>query len=170
MMTLSIVGGALLFGWVSDQLEQRFPNRGRIMLVWTGLIVSLPVVVLLVGSDGNNVSYLIILGILYGLGRTASGDSVMWPMIQGIIRPELRGSGRALINMTKGIAAALMLTGSGWVADQVGVATMLLYVIPGPLFLSIILWLPLFRTYQQDREALHHVLHQRRSELLGESR
>lgn len=165
LMTLSTVGGALLFGWLGDRLERRFPNRGRTTLVWLGLLVSLPVILLLVSADGSNIYLLSTFGLLYGLASTASGDSVMWPMVQGILAPELRGSGRALINMVKGIAAALILSLSGWIADQVGVAAMLLYVIPGPLFISIVAWLPLYRTYPHDWAARHQVLIQRQAEL-----
>ena len=164
LMTLSTVGGALFFGWLSDHLERRFPKRGRTTLVWLGLIVSLPVIILLVSAD-SSIYLLSAFGILYGLTSTASGDSVMWPMMQGILAPELRGSGRALANMVKGIVAALTLTLSGWIADQVGVATMLLYVIPGPLFISIIAWLPVYRTYPQDWETRRQLMIQRRANL-----
>ena len=166
LMTLSTVGGALLFGWLGDQLERRFPKRGRITLVWLGLIVSLPVIILLVRADGSSVFLLGVLGTFYGLASTASGDSVMWPMMQGILTPELRGSGRALITMMKGLVAAFILTFSGEIADQVGVARMLLYIIPGPLFISIIAWLPLYRTYAHDWEGRRQQLLQRRAELL----
>jgi MFS family permease len=166
LMMLSIVAGAVFFGWVSDHLERKYPNRGRTSLVWLGLLLSLPVVILLVSADGHNVFLLMFFGILFGLGSTASGDSVMWPIIQGILAPELRGSGRALINMAKGAVSALMLTLSGLVADQVGVAMMLMYIIPGPLFISIFAWLPVFRIYPRDREALQQRLAQQRDSLL----
>ena len=166
LMTLSMVAGAMFFGWLRDRIEQRFPNRGRLILAWAGLIASLPIVIGFVGVAGDNVVLLTIFGILFGLSMTAAGDGVMWPMIQGIIAPELRGSGRSIINMAKGLVAALMLTASGWLADQLGVATMLLYVTPGPLLISIFAWLPLFRTYAPDREALQRRLAQRRAALI----
>ena len=104
-----------------------------------------------------------------GLAQSMTATSISWPMAQAVLSPELRGSGRALIKMVTGGAGALMLVVSGLVVDQVGVTTMLLLLVPIPMALSIFAWIPMFRAYPRDREALHKLLAQRRAELIGKS-
>lgn len=168
LMALGSIAGAIFFGWLGDRMEQRFPNNGRLTLILIGIIALLPTIIFFVTSDSQNITRLTAFGFLFGLGITISGDGVRWPIAQAILLPELRGSGRAIIHMISGTVGALMLTLSGVIADQVGVANMLLYLIPLPALLSIIAWLPIFRTYKHDREVLHERLSQRRVELLDE--
>lgn len=87
--------------------------------------------------------------------------ALSWPITQAILLPELRGSGRAFIDMAGGAVGALTLVASGYLADQVGVSTMLLTIMPLPLLLTILAWIPLFRTYTTDRANLHKIMLER---------
>lgn len=169
LMALGSIGGAFAFGWLGDWLDQRFAPYGRIAQILIALILILPILILFLTIGEKSLVLLTVLGFLYGAGTTAAGTSVTWPVAQAILPPEVRGSGRAVINMTTGAATALVLAVSGWFANQFGVTTMLLVVTPLPVLLSIVIWIPVFRTYPRDREALHRLLNQRRSELLGET-
>jgi hypothetical protein len=60
-----------------------------------------------------------------------------------------------------------MMTLSGALVDAYGVTTMLLLLVPLPKLIAALLWLPMFRTYPNDRAALHQVLAGRRQELVG---
>ncbi|MEZ4735554.1 MAG: MFS transporter [Caldilineaceae bacterium] len=168
LMALGGITGAILFGWLGDYIEARFPNYGRITMVLIGKITLLPTVILFVTTNPKNVAMLTILGALFGLGQTIVGQALQWPLAQAVLLPELRASGRAAINIVTGLTAALMLTLSGALADRVGVPGMLLYIAPAPALLSIVIWLPMFSSYARDRKALHAMLSQRRVELLDE--
>jgi fucose permease len=65
--------------------------------------------------------------------------------------------------MLAGAGAALMLIVSGTLADQVGITTMLQIMIPVPILLSILLWLPMLRDYSPDRAALEASLSERQT-------
>ena len=86
-------------------------------------------------------------------------------MAQAIIPPELRGSNRAVISMIAGAVSAVMLALSGVVADRVGVSASLLWFVPIPILISVLAWMPMLRTYPQDRTAFHKLLLQRRLDL-----
>ncbi|MCB0064723.1 MAG: MFS transporter [Caldilineaceae bacterium] len=167
LMALGSIGGAILFGWVGDVVEARFPNYGRIALVLAGKITLLPTLIFFVTANAENVVLLTILGALFGLAQATVGKALQWPLAQAVLLPELRASGRAAINIITGLTAALMLTLSGALADRVGVPGMLLYIVPLPALLSIVVWLPMFNSYARDRAILHTILSQRRMELLG---
>jgi len=78
----------------------------------------------------------------------------------------LRGSSRAIISVAIGALSALALSLSGIIADSRGVTSALLWFVPGLIFLSAVVWIPMFQAYPQDRDELHKILKQRREELL----
>ena len=106
-----------------------------------------------------------LVGALSGLGLSSVDTGARWPMAQGVLRPELRATGRAALDMAIGAVGALATTFSGRLVDAYGVTMMLLLLIPIPKLIAAVLWLPMFRTYPRDRVALHEVLTERREEL-----
>jgi MFS family permease len=163
--SVGIIGGNLLFGWLGDRLDRRFPRYGRLALMLAGTIAALPTTMLFLSSSGQDLPRLIVFGLLSGLAGAAA--IVLWPIGQAIVPPELRGSSRAIVDMLAGVAGAVVLAVSGLLADRVGVAPMLLLLIPLPSILSVLVWLPMFRTYPRDREALHQALARRRAVVAG---
>jgi MFS family permease len=167
--SVGLIGGTFFFGWLGDYLEQRFPGRGRILMIQIGLAVMMPCAVGFLLSGKDDVAQLLILGFLSTASNGASGEGARWPVAQAILPPELRGSNRAIIGMVVGVASALMLSLSGLVVDRVGISSALLWLFPGPVLLSIFAWIPMFRTYPRDRAALHELLMQRRAELIEQN-
>lgn len=161
LISLSSVFGAIFFGWLGDRMEERYPNYGRLSMVLIASIILLPSTILFLTVDPQNVNLLIAIGFVFGAAGSVVDVALYWPITQGILLPELRGSGRALIDMAGGLSAAFILTASGLLADQVGVSNMLLTIMPLPLFLTILAWLPLFKTYIQDRNNLHEIMLER---------
>jgi MFS family permease len=166
LVAVGLIFGSIFFGWLGDRLEKRFPGRGRITMIQIGLSVTVPLLFGYLVSNGENISWLIGFGFLAGFGNSAASEGTLWPVAQAIMPPELRGSSRAIITMVAGAASALMLSLSGVAADQVGVPAMLLWLVPLPGLLSIIAWIPMFRSYYADRAAMHELLTHRRSEVL----
>lgn len=168
--SVGVIGGTFFFGWLGDHLEQRFPGRGRILMIQIGLAVMVPCAIGFLFSGKDDVARLFILGFLSTASNGASSEGARWPVAQAILPPELRGSNRAIIGMVVGVTSALMLSLSGLVADRVGVSSALLWLFPAPVLLSIFAWIPMFRTYPHDRAALHELLMQRRAEVIEQNR
>lgn len=167
---LGMTIGSVLFGWLGDRLERRFPNRGRVVLIQIGLAVSTFVLIGYLSSTGENIAWLITFALVGGISNCAFSEATLWPVAQAILPPELRGSNRAVISMVSGAVSAAMLTFSGIVADRVGVYESLLWFVPLPIFLSAILWIPMLHTYPYDRTALHRqLIHRRENLLLGKN-
>lgn len=163
---LSIFVGQLAFGWLGDYLAVRFPRYGQLTLTMIGVVLVVPVTMLFLASDGQNLTRLLIYALLSGF--SGSVGILIWPIGQAVVPPELRGSSRAITEMLAGAASAVALVASGPVVDRMGVAPALLLLAPLPVVLSIGLWLPLYRTFPQDRAALQQQLAQRRALLLQE--
>jgi MFS family permease len=169
LLTLGTLAGHAFFGWLGDVLENRYPDHGRTSMAQIGLVVSIPALAGFIAFGKSGLLPLMGLGLLAGLGLSSVDTGARWPIAQSFLRPELRATGRAALDMAVGAVGALAVTLSGRLVDSLGgdVTTMLLLMIPIPKLISSLLWIPMFRTYPKDRNALHDVLAERRKELTG---
>jgi hypothetical protein len=168
-LTLGTLIGHAFLGWLGDVLEQRFPDHGRSSMAQIGLLVSIPALTgfILMGSQG--IAGLMVFGLLAGLSLSSVDTGARWPIAQAVLRPEIRATGRSALDMAVGVVSALAVAFSGLLVDTLDgdVTLMLLLLVPLPKLISSILWIPMFRTYPPDRDALHDVLVQRREEILS---
>ena len=169
LLTLGALIGHAFFGWLGDVLEQRYPDHGRTAMAQIGLLVSIPALTgfILMGSQG--IAGLMVFGLLAGLSLSSVDTGARWPIAQAVLRPEIRATGRAALDMAVGVVSALAVAFSGLLVNQFdgNVTLMLLLLVPIPKLISSILWIPMFSTYPPDRDALHDVLVQRREEILS---
>ena len=163
LMGVGNLFGHIIFGWLGDMLEQRFPRNGRTAMAFAGLVITVPAITGFIGLGTTNLTLLFLFGAITGLGLSSVDAGARWPIAQGVLLPELRGTGRATIDMVVGILAAVAISLSGLLADQVGVTAMLLIMLPIPKLLGALTWIPMFRTYSDDRTILHRTLEQRRA-------
>ncbi len=154
-------------GFLSDKMEEKWPKSGRFYL---GLI---SLVLIIIGQIGfillgrTSILSLYIFGFFTGIGIGSIESGVRVPLSQNILPPELRATGRALLDMAVAASGAISLIVFGLVLDRSGVDfTMLLLIIPIAIFLSTLFWLPIFRSYSKDCDSLHNRLIEQREELL----
>jgi hypothetical protein len=166
LVFVGMISGNIFFGWLGDRLDQRMSNRGRVAMMQIGLIVNIPFLIGYLTSSGENIGLLILFGFLSGTSNTSTSEGVVWPMSHAVLPPELRGSSRAIISVSIGALSALALSLSAPIVDSMGISTALLWFVPGLILLSAIVWIPMFRAYPQDRDALHKLLTQRQEDLL----
>lgn len=169
VLTLGTLLGHLTFGWLGDVLENRFPRYGRVAMAQVGLAVSLPALTLFILFGDRGILPLMVFGLLSGLSLASIDTGARWPIAQAVLRPELRATGRAAMDMVVGAVGSLAITLTGRLVAALGdnLTTMLLIMIPLPKLISTLLWIPVFRTYPHDKLSLHGLLLKRRDELLG---
>ena len=90
--------------------------------------------------------------------------------VQNILLPELRASGRAFIEVVKGLILAGTLALSGWLLDLLGedLQTMMLLFVPTTMFLAALVWIPLYKLYPRDLEYYKAILRKQRDEIMKE--
>ncbi len=167
LIALGNLSGHAFFGWLGDVLEARFARFGRASMALVGLIVSAPALAGFIALSERELSFMFIFGLVVGLGLSSVDTGARWPMAQGVLRPELRATGRAALDMVIGIVGATVVALSGRLVDRVGLTTMMLILIPIPKLLGAVSWLPIFWTYPRDRQELHETLALRRAALAG---
>jgi MFS family permease len=169
LLALGTLIGHAFFGWLGDVLEGRYPDHGRTAMAQIGLLVSIPALTGFILMASQGLPALMFFGLLSGLSLSSVDTGARWPIAQAVLRPEIRATGRAALDMVVGIVSALAVVFSGMLVDQLGgdVSLMLLLLVPLPKLVSSFLWIPMFRTYPPDRDALHEVLIQRRQQILS---
>jgi MFS family permease len=170
VLTLGTLAGHLVFGWLGDVLENRYPAYGRAAMAQVGLVVSLPALTLFLLYGNQGLVPLMVFGLLAGLSLSSIDTGARWPIAQSVLRPELRATGRAALDMVVGAVGSLAITLTGRLVESLGgdITIMLLIMVPLPKLISTLLWVPIFRTYPRDRQSLHGLLLQRREEILGD--
>jgi MFS family permease len=163
---IGLVTGNIFFGWLGDRLDSKLSNHRRVTMTQIGLILSVPAMIAYLMSSRENLPLLVLSAFLAATSYTSTSEGVVWPMSHAVLPPELRGSSRAIISVAIGGLSALALSLSTPIVDSMGVSTALLWFVPGLILLSAIVWIPMFRAYPQDRDALHKLLTQRQEDLL----
>lgn len=169
---VGVLAGHVLFGWLGDRLDALYPRRGRVDFGTVGLVVNVLACVGLLLSGGYGLLPLLVFGMLTGLTESLKISGARAPLLQNVLLPELRATGRGTIVMVVGLASALTALVAGWMVSAFGddVLAMMLILVPVPKLLSIAGWLPLYRSYPDDLEALHRALAAQREEILAVER
>ncbi len=167
LLTLGTLLGHAFFGWLGDILENHNAEKGRAIMAQIGLLVSIPALAGFIYFGERGIIFLMIFGLLAGLSLSSVDTGARWPIAQAVLRPELRSTGRAALDMAIGAVGSLGVWLSGRLVDLFNgdVTMMMLLMIPIPKIISALLWIPIFKTYPQDRANLHKVLLKRREEM-----
>jgi MFS family permease len=162
------LAGHVAFGWIGDSLDARDPARGRITLGLTGLALNVVAAASLLLSGEQELALLLVFGLLTGVTESLKMSGARAPLLQNILLPELRATGRGAVGMAVGLASALFALFAGWVVSALGdnVALMMLFLVPIPKLISIAAWVPLYRTYPKDLASMHAELARRREQII----
>lgn len=168
LLFLGIIFGQVIFGWVSDRLDARHPRYGRLVLGQVGLVLSVLSVLGFLTLGGFNIIYLLITGLLFGVSFPMKETAARIPLLQNILLPELRATGRAFIELVKGLVLTGALAFSGWLLNRLGenLQGLMLMIVPTTMFVAAVLWVFLFKTYPKDLENYKATLRQARETLI----
>jgi MFS family permease len=168
LIGLGIILGHLSFGWLSDVMDKRDPRHGRAILGQIGYIIFATSAVGLLTLGAKSLAYLLVFGMLFGLSFSLKSTGSMSPILQSVLPPELRSTGRAVINWCSTLVTAAGVALSGWVLTMLGndMQTMLLVMVPFPILVATLLWPFIFCTYPKDMDLLKLRLDEQRQQIL----
>ncbi len=168
LLFLGVILGHLIFGWMSDRLDSRFPKYGRIVLGHTGLFLNALASLGFLLFGMVDIFYLLVTGLVIGLSFSMKETGARIPLLQNILLPELRASGRAFIEVIKGLVLAGAISLSGWALNRLGenLQMMMLIFVPTSAFLAALVWIFLYRTYPDDLKTHQSTLKKQRQAIL----
>ncbi len=93
LLTLGMMSGHVLFGSLGDVVEKRHPNRGRTTMGLIGSILTIPTLTAMFAFGDRGLGFLMAFGLMAGLSLSSVDTGARWPISQGILYPEIRGTG-----------------------------------------------------------------------------
>ena len=87
------------------------------------------------------------------------------PILQSVLRPELRSTAWAMIAAVEGGLSALSAFLAGWLAETYGLQTAMLVCVPASWILLFLCWFGYYVTYPQDEARLRAAMAERRQQL-----
>jgi len=168
MIFVGVILGHVFFGWLSDRMDHRMPERGRAVLGQFGLVLNAAASFIFLLYGGLSLASLMVSGLVVGLsfGMVTTGSRV--PIMQNILPPQLRATGRSLTEMIMGLTSAGAITFTGWLLARMAedLQKMMLSTVPVFIALAIFTWIPIFKTYPRDIAILKKNLEKRREEII----
>ena len=151
-------------GLAADWMDRRFPRLGRIWVSQFSILNGVWFTWFLFSVDlgyGALLGSALVMGSLIGWAGKGGRD----PILQNVLRPELRSTAWALVNAVEGGLSALAAFLAGWLADTYGLGTMMVVLVPGAWFILFMCWFGYYYTYPRDAARLRAEMAVRRDEL-----
>ncbi len=140
-------------GIIADAMHRRDPLRGRIIIsqvsilngVWmTAVIFSVPMGFLPL------LLFSLLTGCLIGWAGKGGRD----PILQAVLRPELRSTAWSMIAAVEGGLSALSAFLSGWLAVTYGLSAAMILCVPVSWFILFLCWFGYYITFPRDSARL----------------
>jgi MFS family permease len=169
LMFVGVILGHIIFGWLSDKLDNRYPKYGRIVLGHVGLVLSFLSILGFLIFGTMDIIYLLISGLLFGLSFSIKETGSRIPLVQNILLPELRATGRSLIEVIKGLILTGTISLSGWLLNRLGedLQMMMLLMVPTTMFMAALIWILLYKYYPKDMADYREMLRAERQLILN---
>jgi MFS family permease len=162
-----IIGQAvaqLLGGVIADWAHRRSPKRGRIVVSQISILNGVWMTAVLFSVPLGFVP-LMIVGLLMGCMIGWAGKGGRDPILQSVLRPELRSTAWAMIAAVEGGLSALSAFLAGWLAVKYGLQTAMLVCVPASWVLLFLCWFGYYFTYPRDEARLRAAMAERRQAL-----
>lgn len=152
-MTGAVAGG-LTGGFLGDWFERRFGPRGRIMLMQGYLAAyALSTVVLFQLEWGRGIAIYFVAFVTGLIGFIGHPGAVL-PIVGSVVPKNVVATAYAFIfSFVQGLVAALFSLTFGFLADTLGLETLMFWLISIPYALNAVLWTAMYWIYPKDLAA-----------------
>jgi predicted MFS family arabinose efflux permease len=153
-----VIGTALsniIGGFLGDWAEVRNPKYGRTIVGQVSIVSGIPLTyILFTRTEAWSFWPLFILCFFTALLISWPGKGAKEPMMQGVVIPELRATAFAMTTFIESGFAALAALIAGSLADALGFTRALLWTIPFPWILCVLLFSGFYWSYPRDSAKL----------------
>lgn len=148
---LGAVLGGLVGGFLGDGFERRFGPRGRVILMQCYLAAyALSTVVLFQLDWGRGFA---VYAVAFGTGLIGfiGHPGAVLPIVGSVVPKNVVATAYALIfSFIQGAFAALFSLAFGFLADTLGLETLMFWLISVPYAINAVLWTAMYRIYPKD--------------------
>jgi len=166
-IVISLAVGSLVGGLVADWADTRWQRYGRIVVSQLSIALALPAMwYLLVHAMGLVAILAASIFAAFFLDWTRRG--VQQPLVQNVIRPELRSTAMALMEFFHGAVASVVIMLFGGFADRFGLTKTLLVLACGFWVVALVVTVALYFVYPSEARRLREAMQERREIIVGQ--
>ena len=148
---LGAVISGLAGGFLGDWFERRFGPRGRVMMMQGYLVGYAASTALLFQFDWGNGVAVYLAVFVTGLLSSMGHPGAVLPIVGSVVPKNVVATAYALIfSFVQGLFAALFSLAFGFLADALGLQTLMFWLITVPYALNALLWTAMYRIYPKD--------------------
>ncbi len=166
-----VVGTALsniIGGILGDWAETRSPKFGRTIVGQISIFCGIPLSFILFTQTENwGFWAFFTLCFFTALMISWPGKGAKEPMMQGAVPPELRATAFAMTTFIESGFAAAAAWIAGNLADSIGLTKALLWTIPFPWVICLVLYTGFYWAYPRDTQRLRALMSERAQEIAG---
>jgi MFS family permease len=160
-IVISLAIGSLVGGIAADWADQRAPKYGRIAVSQFSILIALPAMWLLF-TQATGLTAIIVLSSIAGFFLDWTRRGVKQPLVQNVIRPELRATAMALTEFFQGAVASVVIILFGNFADQHGLTQTLLVLAVGFWAVGFLVAFAYYFVYPREADQLRQQMEERR--------
>lgn len=151
---LGAVISGLAGGFLGDWFEKRFGYRGRIILMQGYLIAYAVSTALLFQVDWGKGAAVYVAVFITGLVSSIGHPGAVLPIVGSVVHRSVVATAYALIfSFIQGLFAALFSLAFGFLADSLGLQSLMFWLISVPYAVNAVLWTLMYRIYPRDAAA-----------------
>jgi len=151
---LGAVISGLAGGFLGDWFERRFGHRGRVMMMQGYLVAYAVTTALLFQVDWGTGVAVYVAVFVTGLVSSIGHPGAVLPIVGSVVPKAVVATAYALIfSFVQGLFAALFSLAFGFLADALGLQTLMFWLISVPYLINAVLWTLMYRIYPKDARA-----------------
>lgn len=148
---LGAVLSGLAGGFLGDWFERRFGAKGRIMMMQGYLVAYAVSTALLFQINWGNGVAIYIAVFVTGLLSSIGHPGAVLPIVGSVVPKRVVATAYALIfSFVQGLFAALFSLAFGFLADSLGLETLMFWLISIPYALNAVLWTVMYKIYPPE--------------------
>jgi MFS family permease len=166
VIVISLAIGSIIGGLVSDWADKNWPHHGRPAISQVALILIIPSMFVLIKLAHSTVAIIAVSSFM-AIFLEWTRRCTIQPIIQNVLRPELRGTALALAEFFTGGFASFMVIYFGRYADAHGLSAALLLGSGGNAAMALLVAFAYYAVYPPEIARLREQMAERRTMISG---
>ena len=165
-IVIALAVGSLVGGLVADWADERWARYGRIAVSQVSIAVALPAMWYLL-TRAFTLGPILAFALIAGFFLDWTRRGVKQPLVQNVVRPELRSTAMALTEFFQGAVASVIIILFGNFADRFGLNRTLLILVCGFWAVALVVTVAYYFVYPPEARRLRAAMEERREIIVG---
>jgi predicted MFS family arabinose efflux permease len=166
-VVIALAVGSLVGGLVADWADERWARYGRIAVSQVSIVLAFPALYYML-TGAFTLGPILASALVAGFFLDWTRRGVKQPLVQNVVRPELRSTAMALTEFFQGAVASVIIILFGNFADRFGLNQTLLVLACGFWAVALLVTIAYYFVYPPEARRLREAMEERREIIVGE--